>query len=53
MKFENIETVDAYMELYNEFGNFHINYGYNHTITMEDVENAREILREFTEKYSK
>lgn len=50
MKFENIETENAYMELYKEFGYFHINYGYNHIVSMEDVENARELLKNF-DKY--
>lgn len=50
MKFDCIETENEYMKLYSEFGNFHINYGYDHTITMEDVANARELLQNF-DKY--
>ena len=52
MKFENIETQNAFMELYEKFDYFHINYGSNHIITMEDVESAEELLSSFKEKYS-
>lgn len=53
MKFDSIETEEEYMKLYSEFGYFHINYGYNHTITMEDVEHAREILEDFDNFFDK
>lgn len=49
MKFDSIETEEEYMKLYSEFGYFNITYDYNHIITMEDVENAREILKDFDE----
>lgn len=52
MKFKNLETENAYMELYEKFGYFHINYGSNHIITMEDVESAEELLSSFIENYS-
>lgn len=47
MNFENKETENAYMELYNEFGYFHINYVDGHIITLEDVEYAKELLNKF------
>lgn len=49
MKFDSIETEEEYMKLYSEFGCFNMTYDYNHIITMEDVENAREILKDFDE----
>lgn len=47
MKFDSIETENSYNELYKEFGYFHLDYELNHIITMEDVTDARELLKEF------
>lgn len=51
MKFKNIETETAHMELYEKFGYFHINYGSNHVITMENIESTEELLSSFIAKY--
>ena len=51
MNFENKETENAYMDLYEKFGYFHINYGHNHVITIEDVKTTDKLRDKFKEKY--
>lgn len=53
MIFENKETENRYNELLKKIDYFHVNYGYNHVITIEEVESIEEIINELKEKSDK
>ncbi|MEG1256668.1 hypothetical protein [Clostridium sp.] len=44
MEFENKEVEELYLGLYKKHGYFHINFGYNHIITMDEAIYADELL---------